>query len=170
MGDCLSYFIAGLPRSRTAWLSVFMSQSGMYCHHDGFNGCKSMFEYGRKIKGCGDSSTGLTLIDLNKVFPDSKVVVIEKTELELGQCIEWCNLAYGGDSRDQILKMNDKLLKIKGLRIKQSDIDSRLQDIWGHLVPTKWHDKYKRLTHFNIQADPYNIDLKAAKAFYASLQ
>ena len=169
MGSLVSYFIAGLPRSRTAWLSVFMSQ-GVYCHHDGFNGCQSIDEYKKKIKGCGDSSTGLTLIDVNKVFPSSKVVIIEKSELELGRCIEWCDRVYGSDSQDEILKMNDKLLKIKGLRIKQSEINERLQDIWSHLVSTKWHDRYKRLIDFNIQSNPFNIDFKATKALHASIQ
>ncbi len=166
----MSYFIAGLPRSRTAWLSVFMSQSGYYCYHDGFNGCKSMKEYRDKIKGCGDSSTGLTIIDLNKEFPDSKVVVIEKNRDEIEKCIEWCSRTYGVDAREQILEMNKKLSKIKGLRIQQSDIDKRLRDIWAHLTTQNWNERYRKLSDFYIESDPFNIDLHSAKSFYESIQ
>lgn len=120
--------------------------------------------------GCGDSSTGLTLIDVNKLFPESKVVVIEKSEKELNKCIEWCDRTYGGDSQEELVMMNKKLSKIKGLRVKQSEINNRLEDIWAHLINTKWNDKYKRLADFNIQSNPYNIDLKAAKSLHASIQ
>jgi len=166
----VSYFIAGLPRSRTAWLSVFMSQSGIYCHHDGFNGCSSLGEYKDKVKGCGDSSTGLTVIDINQEFPDSKVVVIDKNEEELKRCIEWCKATYGGDAETSLKALYDKHKEIKGLHIKQYEIDNSLQKIWEYLVDTPWNDRYQELSNFNITSDPFNIDIEAARSLYASIQ
>lgn len=162
-------FIAGLPRSRTAWLSVFMSQSGVHFHHEGINGCHSIAEYQDKIKGCGDSSTGLVALGVD-VIKDSKVVIIEKDEEELKKCVDWCNKVYGVDSESFILQLNEKLNMLNGLVIKQSEINERLQDIWEYLVDTPWDDKYKNLVNFNIQVQSTSIDEEAAKALYESIQ
>jgi len=163
----MSYFVVGLPRSRTAWLSVFLSQSGMFCHHEGLNGCRSLFDYQMKVKNNGDSSTGLMLIDLNKMFPHSPVVIIEKTTRQIYECIKWCDNTYGGSSHDYIHQLNREMKKIKGLRINQSDIDARLHEIWRYLIDTPWRDNYATLKDFNIQSDPFNIDTRAAMELFS---
>ena len=165
----ISLIIVGLPRSRTAWLSVFMSQSDVYFYHEGLNGCKTVNEYKEKVKGCGDSSTGLMSLGVDMIG-DSKVVVIIKNKKELDQCIEWCNKTYKVDSRSFILELNELLLKTKGLHVKQSEINDRLEDIWTYLVKDKWNDKYKNLVDFNIQVKSAGIDEEAAKALYESIQ
>jgi hypothetical protein len=165
----MSYFISGLPRSRTAWLSVFMSQSGIFCHHDGFNGCSTMEDYLLKIKNCGDSSTGLMLIDINKIFPESKTVIIEKSDLEMKKCIKWIDETYNANSKMQVMDLQKKQNKIKGLRINQSEIDDNLKLIWEYLVDAKWDDKYSILSSFNIQSDPFAIDFNAARKLIESL-
>jgi len=166
----MNYFIAGLPRSRSAWLSVFMSQSGQFCHHDGFNGCNSIAEYKDKIGRGGDSSTGLTLIDIHKEFPHAKVVIIEKSDEEFERCVEWCDETYGQSSRKELESMREKLSNFKGLRVQQSEINERLEDVWTHLTSKRWDDKYSILADFNIQANPFNINLQAARNLYESLQ
>ena len=162
-------FIIGLPRSRTAWLSVFMSQSKTYFHHEGLNGCKTVNEYKEKVKGCGDSSTGLMSLGVDMIG-DSKVVVIVKSKAEVNQCIEWCDKTYRLDSKDFILELNDRLLTLDALKIKQSEINDRLKDIWSHLIDAPWHDKYKNLVDFNIQVQSTEIDKEAAKALHESIQ
>lgn len=165
-----SYFVAALPRSRTAWLSVFLSQSGRHCYHEAINGCPSISEYQIKIKGCGDSSTGLTVIDIQKLYPESKILIIDKSDEELEKCIAWCDKTYSMDSRAFILEQHEKLSKLNGLRISQSDINNRLKDIWGYLIGTQWNDSYKRLLELNIQVQSTDIDKKAALALHASIQ
>ena len=158
----MNYFVIGLPRSRTAWLSVFLSQSGVYCHHEGLNGCKSLSEYKKKIGNDGDSSTSLMMFDINKMFPDAPIVVIEKNDIELQRSIKWCKDTYGIDDPAHMFRLNELLTRIDGLRIKQSEIDQRLPEIWDHLIGTKWKDEYAIIKEFNIQSDPYNVDLEAA--------
>ena len=165
----IRYFVAGLPRSRTAWLSVFLSQSGIYFYHDGFNGCHSTNDYKDKISTGGDCSTGLTLIDINKEFPNAKIVIIKKNNKEINDCIKWCDETYGGNSRKPIIDMQEKLLKIKGLVVDQSKINKSLRKIWEYLLPEKWDDKYLNILNLNIQADPFNIDYEAARALHASI-
>lgn len=147
-----------------------MSQSGVYCHHDGFNGCFDLEEYREKISGCGDSSTGLMMIDFENEFPQSRVVIIEKSERELKKCIEWCDQIYNINSSELVNDLNERLLKISGLRIKQSDITKRLRDIWEYLVDEPWNDKYSKIIDFNIQSNPFNIDVEAAKSLHETIQ
>ena len=162
-------FIAGLPRSRTAWLSVFMSQSDIYFYHEAINDCHSIKEYRDKIKGFGDSSTGLVYLGVD-IIQDSKVVIINKTDDQLKNCIDWCDHTYGMNSRDFILDENDKLKKLKGLHVNQSDIDSRLKEIWCYLVDTPWDDKYSMLTKLNIQVQSTSINEEAARSLNESIQ
>lgn len=159
--------VVGLPRSRTAWLSVFMSQSDVYFYHEAINGCHSVEEYKEKVKGCGDSSTGLVSLGLTQ---GCKAVIINKTDEQIKQCIEWCDHTYGIDSKSLILDTNSKLKKLDGLHVNQSDINSRLKDIWCYLVDTPWNDKYRELINLNIQVQSTGIDREAAKALYASIQ
>lgn len=164
-----SYFIIGLPRSRTAWLSMFMSQSNTYCYHDGFNGCNNLGEYWSKVEGCGDSSTGLMLVDINKLKPNSPIVVIDKNEAELKRCIEFCSEVCGQDSESAILELNEKLKKINGLHIQQSEINSNLKRIWKHLVKDDWKTRHENMINFNIQIIDLNIDEVAASNLMGSL-
>jgi hypothetical protein len=159
--------IIGLPRSRTAWLSVFMSQSNTYFHHEGVNNCSSLDEYKEKLTNCGDSTTGFSF--LLDCMEDKNVVIIKKNKKELEDCIAWCNSVYGLDSRDYILEMDKLLGTIKGLVVNQSDIDSNLKSIWCHLVEDEWLDKYEQLTKMNIQIQSTEINEGAAKELYDSL-
>jgi hypothetical protein len=165
----MNYFIVGLPRSRTAWLSVFMSQSSQYCLHDGFNGCNNLIEYWDKLEEGGDSSTGLMMIDINRLKPNSPVVIIEKNKLELERCIEWCSYVYGFDAKDHIVELNERLKAIEGLRINQSEINDNLRSIWEYLVDEDWNESYANMKDFNIQVASTEIDIEAAINFKGGL-
>lgn len=165
----MNYFIVGLPRSRTAWLSVFMNQSSKHCLHDGFNGCNNLIEYWDKLEEGGDSSTGLMMIDINRLKPESPIVVIQKNEDELKKTIDWCEKIYGFDAKDHLNELNERLSQIKGLHIQQSEINSNLERIWAHLVDDEWDERYAELNNFNIQLASNDIDEAAARNFIGGL-
>jgi len=156
----LSFFVFGLPRSRTAWLSVFLSQSGIYCHHEGINGCKSMDEYKEKIAGCGDSTTAISFIDGHE---DSPVVIIEKTDEEFKRCVDWCSDFTGKDMMASMVLERDRLYSVKGLRVMQSDIDNRLEEVFTHLTGCEFKSWYANLSLLNIQSNPANIDVESMR-------
>ena len=164
----LNPLIVGLPRSRTAWLSVFMSQSKTYFYHEAVNGCYSIDEYNKKVKGCGDSTTGFSVLLDN--LKDRKVLIIKKDDSEIKECIKWCDENYIIDGAEVLSKMSDILSGIDGLVINQSEIDDNLEVIWEYLVDDDWHDKYKNLSKMNIQVNSTEIDLKAAVSLYESIQ
>ena len=159
--------IIGLPRSRTAWLSVFMSQSNTYFHHEAIDGCFSFNEYDEKTSVSGDSTTAFSLL-VDKI-KDRKVVIIKKNDKEFDACVEWCDKTYGIDSRDHLTEMNEKLSEIEGLIVNQSDIDDSLDDIWEHLVDDQWFEGYEDIKKLNIQVNKPTINEDAAKALYATI-
>lgn len=159
--------IIGLPRSRTAWLSVFMSQSKTYFHHEAVNGCFSIDEYKDKIKDCGDSTTAF--FQLKQCVKDNKIVIIKKNKSELESCIRWLDFTYKSDSKSLITEMDEYLNSVDGLVINQSEVSERLKDIWCHLVDDDWDDKYKEITKFNIQVVDTKINKEAAAAFYETI-
>lgn len=107
------FFITGLPRSRTAWFSAFMTASGYPCLHEGLNGCKSITEYKEKIKNKSDSNTGFIFID---VPVDRPTLVIHR------------------ENRHNRLFDNVDLNKIKGLHVEFLDIHKRIEEIFTYLT------------------------------------
>ena len=159
----MNYFVAALPRSRTAWLSVFLSQSGIHCLHDGMNGCASIEEYMVKLGDFGDSSTGIAMFDIEVLYPNCPIVIIEKNEKELRDCIEWCDLIYGGNNEAEIIRQQKLIDKMPGMRIKQSEINVNLEAIFTYLTGCEWKPIYADIKKLNIQSDPYAIDIDAAE-------
>lgn len=163
VNDSYNYFVAALPRSRTAWLSTFLSQSGIHCFHDGMNGCSSFDDYTDKVYGCGDSSTGLHLFEIEKIYPNAPIVIIEKNEEEVLSCIEWCDSVYGGSNKAEIMRQKKLLDGMSGMRVKQSDIDAKLKPIFEYLTGKEYLDIYSDIKSLNIQCMSTDIDADAAK-------
>ena len=138
------YFVLALPRSRTAWLSVFLD-----CHHEGFSNCRSFKEYTTKIKNSGYFSTALVLFDMKKLFPNSKIVVIHNT---IDSAVNFYRKVYGKDTTKFLRSVKQSLFSIKGLHIDFEDIDSSLEDIWQYLKKQPFDkDRAERLKLLNIQ-------------------
>lgn len=129
------FFITGLPRSRTAWFSAFMTASGYPCLHEGIDGCTSIKQYKDKVKSVSDSNTAFGLIDIEV---DRPILVIHRPERH----------------NEPILNTaNERLKNIEGLHVDFDDIDSRIGEIFLHLtgseIDTGVYDKFKLL---NIQS------------------
>ena len=156
----MSYFILGLPRSRTAWLANFLTYDGNYCHHEAINGCSSVDEYRNKISGCGDSTTNTLMFDYENDFPDSKIVIIHR---DVKKSIEFAKDAFKTDMTEMLEKANERLDVINGLHILFDDINDRLQDIWGYLFDSEFDEKRAgMLVNLNIQLnDVFDIDQEA---------
>jgi len=150
-------FVLGLPRSRTAWFSAFLSQSGIKFYHEGINGCRDIVQYTEKMKGCGDCTTAFCAIDFDRLFPDSKKVIIEKSDDEFNRALEWCEKHYGGDGLSILKTMEERLDSIDGLRVKQSEINNNLEPIWKFLTNRAWDEKYADIKNLNIQVNLESI-------------
>lgn len=164
----MTFFVTGLPRSRTAWLANFLTYDDQFCYHEGLNGCSSIDEYKDKVKDKGDSNTGLMMFDFKDHFPDSKVIVIDSS---VDKSIEFSKSVFGVDLTDIMVKGKTRLDSINGLHININDINDRLKEIWEY-VSDKPFDKERAdmLIKLNIQVnDPLSMDGEAANKFKESV-
>ncbi len=159
----MSFFVLGLPRSRTAWLSVFLSQSGIHCYHEAINGCKSHSEYDNKIDGCGDSTTAFSYI--NGRYKGHPVVIIDKNDIEFERCLSWCKTSFGVDMRQAMTEQREQLLSIDGLHVMQSEIDANLPEIFEYLTGVDCLPHYADLSQLSITSNLNNIDTDAMREF-----
>jgi len=156
------FIIMGLPRSRTAWLSNFLSYDGLFCYHEGLNGCKTLKDYFLKLgKNIGDANTGLYQFNFEKyLFSNTKIIVIDN---DVEPAIEYARQTYGTDITTDIIKWKKRLDNIKGLHIPFHDIDINLETIWTYVTDIPFDgERAEVLKGLNIQVkEPYEIDIES---------
>ncbi len=83
------FFILGMPRSRTAWLSVALTYGDSVCLHEGVAGCGSFGEYAAKLRAVpsaivGDSDPALVywVPQLRAEFPNARFLVVWRDPAE----------------------------------------------------------------------------------------
>lgn len=137
MSGC--FFITGLPRSRTAWFSAFMTASGFPCGHELINNCESMAEYKEKVAFLSDSNTAFAFVD--SPYPERKTLVIHRD-----------------DAPDKVFIAN--LDKVSGLHINFRDIDDRIREIFTYLTGDELNaDVYNKFKLLNITTtEVMNVD------------
>ena len=164
----MNFFVCGLPRSRTAWLANFLTVDRL-CYHEGLDGCHTLEEYKQKLgNNNGDSSTGLMLIDINNIFPDSPKVVIRS---DIKNAIDYAYKAYGYYDPQYIEFLHEKLINIDGLHIRFEEIDERLEEIWNYLLDSPFNKERAEILkklHIEIK-DPFAFDIESMKDLWTSL-
>ncbi|MEE9119186.1 MAG: hypothetical protein V3U02_11435 [Calditrichia bacterium] len=160
----MSFLVLGLPRSRTAWLANFLTYDGQFCYHEGVNGCNSIEEYKEKIKGKGDSNTGLMFFDFEKYFPDTKIIIIDSS---IEDSVEFGKEVFNLDVSNEMLQGKNRLDNIKGLHIKLEDINENLKEIWEYVSNKPFdQDRADMLVKLDIKTlNPHDIDLNALNNF-----
>lgn len=147
----MSFFILGLPRSRTAWLANFLTYDGHFCYHEAVNGCSSVDEYKYKVKDCGDSTTSVLMFDYEREFPESKIVVIDS---DVKRSIEFGERVFKTDMTELMHKANDRLSNVNGLHIAFDEINERLGEIWRYLFDSEMDKKRADfLISLNVQVN-----------------
>jgi hypothetical protein len=83
------FFILGMPRARTAWLSVALTFGESVCAHEGVAGCASFEEYAGKLRSApsrivGDSDAALAywIPQLLSGFPNARFAVVTRPAAE----------------------------------------------------------------------------------------
>jgi len=113
MSNDRKFFITGLPRSRTAWFSAFMTASGFPCLHEGPNDCRTLKEYKNKVSNISDSNTGLCFLNLTDERP---LLIIHRKGYHIGMF-------------DDV-----ELRKLDGLHVNFDEIDERIEEIFTYLT------------------------------------
>lgn len=83
------FFVIGMPRTRTAWLSVLLTHGDTFCFHEGTGKRATFAEYVAMLRArpeacVGDSNAGLPehIDALLAEFPDAHFVVMRRDEKE----------------------------------------------------------------------------------------
>jgi len=154
----MKFVVCGLPRSRTAWLANFLTYDGLYCHHEGLNGCRNLNEYYDKIGDDGDATTIPHLLDL----PDCKKVIIDR---DVNRAVQFTEVNYGPANRIYFDSLKDFLSQMEGLHIPFEKIDSSLREIWEYVTDIPFDEKRANmLIRLNVQEhDIYDVNISALK-------
>lgn len=177
------FFITGLPRSRTAWLSLLLTHgSESFCHHDGLKGFSvkglvhEMRESGYTNTGDSDSALLLHLEEVIRLVPDAKWVIVNRDPVasmdsywkEFGTRYPGSPKTYQGivDAFKLATKLFERAgcMLPKALRVDFEDLESPIsgQKIWSHCLPGVEFplDRWKALDTFRVNVIPQKLTLK----------
>lgn len=86
------FFITGLPRSRTAWMSAFLSNGDVVCRHEALKYCKSKADFSRLMrhpkKRVGTADSVLMWSDFRARFPNAPFIIIDRNPNEVCAALE----------------------------------------------------------------------------------
>lgn len=148
----MTFFIMGLPRSRTAWLANFFTYDGLFCYHEGFEGCQTVSQYQSKLwqwaRG-GDSSSALYMIDVDKLFPGCKKIIIHSNTKH---AIDYYKRVFDYDVEEAMVVLDAIYKQKTGLHVQVEDINDRLEEMWSYITPRSFdNERARMLTNLNIQ-------------------
>ncbi len=152
-----NFFIAGLPRSRTAWFAAYLSaHPSVKCFHEGLKGCREPEDFFRKMQPyspsvkIGNSDSGLPLMDIETYFPDAPVVVIRRPMTDsFHSTLDALGVTNPTNAMlDMFARLNERLCQMNGLHVDYEEIDERMPLIHAHLdIPYRKgrHDTFRKL-------------------------
>ena len=160
------FFITGLPRSRTAWLSTFFTGDNCFCYHeilkvsDGFDDAiQKLLNRKEMYVGNSDSSLPIWTNKIDHILQYSPIVIIERDVSEVASSLT--NLFEGFDPT-RLLDLTLEHLEIIKKKYNYISIDYNklneqlyLEMIWDFCVPNIPFDKdkYEILKTINISID-----------------
>lgn len=160
-----NFFIASLPRSRTAWLATYFSMlDGVHCYHEGLKGCNSVDQYIARMvhdipnAKVGNSDSVLPLTNFQELFPDAPTVVIEREITEVLWSLKENKIPINGYAGNLLAMTQVRLPSIEGLHVAYDDIDARLSEMCDYIGVTYDSRKHTMLRKMNIQTMDHSPD------------
>lgn len=154
----LPFIVFSLPRSRSTWLSMFLSYDGREIGHDIGPDCASVADFFARL-GDGTCETGAAFAwpVIRRLRPDIRFVVVRRDPFEVNESLERFGI------RNQLIEMqrrSDHLEDIAGLpgTLTVSYEDLAKPNVCGalfeHCLDEPFdHGWWNRLDPLNIQVD-----------------
>lgn len=157
------FIIFSLPRSRSAWLSHYLTYADKWCGHDTVIDCKTMDEFAGQFVGpqaiAGSCETGAMLgwRVIRHSMPKAKLLVVRRPILEC-----WAELATFGIAGDmtEMYRRSELLSAISALPNVITIDWLELNDpncckmIFEHCLELDWNPRWwAKLAEVNIQVD-----------------
>lgn len=157
-----TFFILSLPRSRTAWLSVFLTYENSYCFHEGLVECESVSALprlfaatGKPVVGNSDCGNILFLDELRETFPDAKFVIVERPLAEVVDELHHMGLNNFDPETIEYAAHELTLARrtLDALLIDYRDLDENVcRHIWQHCIGTPFDEsRWRMLDGLDIQ-------------------
>lgn len=157
------FFITGLPRSRTAWLSVLMTTGNSICFHEPSRDFESLDDMEGKFKseshqyvGISDSGLGFLIGGIVKRF-NPRILIVERPIQEVEDSLNFIGLPatnYCELLKAELDAVHDMptIMRVPFELLKDKNV---IQRIFWHLTPGMPFDeeRYNALTWMNIQTD-----------------
>lgn len=157
------FVIFSLPRSRSAWLSAFLSYGGRKCGHDLAPRCASIAEFAEMLatEYVGTAETGAVIgwRAIRKALPDAKFIVIRRPTSDVLISLDKLGIGDLAITKqiDERAGMLDELSRVPGVkRFSFTDLNSleTCQAIFEYCLgmPFDW-EWWESLARINIQVD-----------------
>lgn len=159
-----TFFVTGLPRSRTAWIANYLTYGKTFCFHDGFCGLAHPLELkdkfdamrtnGFETVGNSDPANLYFVDTLLEAFPDAYWMVIKR---DLKEAQKACEEAFGYFSDLQFESEQMKKLESKvknGCIVQFNAIDGIVQrdpQSFNRITPNIPQNRKEMLLNFQIQ-------------------
>lgn len=146
----MSFAVLSLPRSRTAWLSVFFNASGLRCEHE-LVARSDSFEHAieKMNQGIGSIDTGqvFKVNDIKREVKDIKIIIIYRDKEEVKRSLVKCGIENAEWLIDQ-QAIRIEMEKQFYPSFRYSQIDQRIEEIWdivsgGEDFPKEQYETYK---------------------------
>lgn len=169
-----NFLVTGLPRSRTAWMSAFLSTENSICQHEPtafMNSVDDIVKFYKawphKFVGASDSGMGMW-IDWVLGIIKPKTLIIERSLTDVEQSLEDMKLPVPATNYCDLLL--GKLLTVKNhplvLWVPFDALNEQrvMQKIWWHLLPGEPFDeqRYRRMCNLNITVNLSSIPMRSA--------
>jgi hypothetical protein len=152
-----NFIILSMPRSRTAWLSLYLTLAGLACEHELIAKSDSFESAISKIKsqeiGCCDTGQILRLKEIKDEL-NPRILIIKRDINDVKDSLS----KIGINGVDELLSKQNDILNVASqendtLTIQFQDIDSRIEEIYSFLSGGLEFKKeiYDRVKDYNIQ-------------------
>jgi hypothetical protein len=157
------FFITGLPRSRTAWMSVFMSTGNSICYHESSSRLNSIEELKGiyqssiyKFVGISDSGLGF-FMDWILEHIEPRTVIIDRPISEVNQSLEKLGLPRSNFTEllhDELERFHTHPL-VMWVPFEALNVKRVVQKAFWHLMPGEAFDeqRYETLAKMIIETD-----------------
>ena len=158
-----NFFVTGYPRSRTAWMSVFLTTKHSFCYHEILRFSETISDI-KKIMNkrdefyVGNSGSDFPLFMERISFEPTPIVVIERN---INDVKESLREVFGQYDTHILESIKDGLEVIKTLPktivvdYKDLDDEQTIKRVWKHCLPSIPFDKERwgMLKTLNISID-----------------
>jgi hypothetical protein len=152
-----NFIVLSFPRSRTAWLSLYLTLAGLPCEHELIAKSDSFEDAISKIKTEGIGSCDTAQVFRLKELKDKlnpRVLVIKRNVNDVIKSLS----KIGITGVDEMLKKQSELLEKASmdegtLTVRYEDIDLRIEEMYSYLSGgLKFNQEiYKKVKDYNIK-------------------